>query len=125
MERRQAPRHVAGFEHGQPRARRGVCDAGVSAERVQIHELAHASGGELEERLERRQITDVQDRSHVALEIGCGVGRIPVVRLETAVVGCRIGSAPDEREHVGRKRTEEACLLDVERKQLEEAGSAC
>jgi hypothetical protein len=41
----QAADDEAGFEHVDPGARRGVGDAGIGREAVQIQQLADAAGG--------------------------------------------------------------------------------
>lgn len=65
-------------------------DAGVPTQLRQVQFVASSGSDEFEERRKRLEVTDPQDLTDVALDIGRGVVREPACRVELTVVDPRV-----------------------------------
>jgi hypothetical protein len=94
-------------------AGRVVADARVVCQRAQVEQLARASGAELEEHLELRQIAYVQDQPQIPFHVGAEVeGRGPggiQAPVEDAGVEPRVWELLD-----ARRRASPVSLLQAE-----------
>ena len=88
-----------------------MADARVRGERGGIQQLARAAGAEREEPLERREVADVQDAPHVALDVRADVGTKPRGWIHRAGIDRGVPAAEDRTRWTrchGRDRLRES-----------------
>ncbi len=71
-----ASNDVAGFEHIHPGRRRGLADATVACQRIQVQQLTRARGGEAQKALECAEVVHCRQAANIALEITLDIVRV-------------------------------------------------
>lgn len=122
VERREQEGHITRFQQRHPVARCGVGDAGVRAERGEVQQLPHASGGEADEAPEGGEVPDLSQPTHIALHIGLEIVGERAMRFEAPVMDPRIAAGVEDLVRVGTAAGRPA-LGQRERKQPENGGA--
>lgn len=115
---RQAEDEEARFEDRQPGAGRVVGHARVRAEAGEVQLLGGPPGEEAHEGVQRLELTDREQATHVALQVGLDVVADPAARGDGLVMNA--WKAPREQglKEILRRAGEAAELVDGERQQV-------
>ena len=92
MEWAKLENKVARLQDREPVASRGVGYTGVRTERRQINELAHTAGAQSYETPKARQVADLSDSAHIALDVGLAVVAKRLPGFELLIVNSGIAA---------------------------------
>lgn len=122
LERREQEDHITRFQQRHPVARGRVGNAGVGAERGEVQQLSHATGGESDEAFECDPVADLSQPAHIALHIGLEVVGERPARFEAPVMDPRIAAGVEDLVGV-RPAAGRPALRQRERQQPENRGA--
>ena len=85
-------------------ARRGVRDAGVRAQSGEIGQLPHTPSAQADETLKAREVANLPNPAHIALDVGFEIVAECLPRLELLIVNPRIATRVQDVVNSGRLR---------------------